>query len=83
MKTAETRNETASRAIAKGADRIWTRKPLMPKAVNSAADPDAARALFASTSRSRSTIVGRYALSAASKKLVRTAASEGDDEQLA
>ena len=45
--------------IASGADRTWMRKPEMPNPLNSAAEPDAARALFASTSRSRSMIVGR------------------------
>ena len=46
-------------SVAIGAVRAWTRKPLIPKAMNSAAEPLAARAEFASTSRSRSTIEGR------------------------
>ncbi len=45
--------------MAMGAVSIWTRKPLIPNAMNSAAEPLAASALLASTSRSRSTIVGR------------------------
>ncbi len=49
--------------------------PLMPNPANSATEPLAARALLASSRRSRSTIVGRYALSAASKNVVSTAAS--------
>lgn len=57
--SAETTNDAASIAIANGAVSHWTRKPLIPKAMNSAADPLAARAPLASTSPSRSTIVGR------------------------
>ena len=72
---AETRNESASMAMAIGAVSAWTRNPLTPNARNSEADPLAASAPLASTSRSRSTIVGRYAPSAASKNVVRTAAS--------
>ena len=58
-RTAETRYVTALIAIVIGPVRSWTRKPLIPKPANSATDPDAARALLASTSRSRSTMVGR------------------------
>jgi hypothetical protein len=42
-----------------GPVRIWTRAPLMPNPTNSTTEPLAASALLASTSRSRSTIVGR------------------------
>ena len=43
-RSADTRNDTASRAIAIGAVRSWTRKPLTPKAMNSDAEPLAASA---------------------------------------
>ena len=52
-------NEIASMKMASGALSSWTRKPLMPKAVNSAAEPDAASAPLARTSSSRGTIDGR------------------------
>jgi hypothetical protein len=71
--TADTRNETASMKIASGALSSWMRKPLIPKAVNSAAEPEAASAPLARTSWLRGTIDGRYALSAASKNVLRIA----------
>ena len=46
-------------AIAIGAVNSWTRKPVIPNAANSDTDPLADSAAFASTSWSRSTIVGR------------------------
>src|SRR3954469_19696822 len=51
--------EAASMAIVIGAVRTWTRKPLIPKPVNSAAAALPEIALLAATRRSRGTIVGR------------------------
>ena len=56
---ADTRNETASTAIASGALKSWMRNPLIPNAENSATDALAVSALFAVTSWSGSTTVGR------------------------
>ena len=58
-KTADTRNETASTAMASGALNSWMRKPLIPNAENSATDALAVSALFAVTSSWGSTTVGR------------------------
>ena len=55
---AEPTNEMASMAIAMGAVRSWTRKPLRASPMNSAADALASSALFAATRRARATIVG-------------------------
>ena len=57
--TADTTNDTASTRMAVGALNSWTRKPLIPNAVSSAADPDAASAPRSPASSSRPTIVGR------------------------
>ena len=73
---AETMNEQASTAIAIGAVSSFTRNPAAPNARNSIALEVAARAPFARTSSARATMVGRYALSATSKKVVSTAASD-------
>ncbi len=79
--TAETTKLTASTRIAIGAVRIWTRKPAEPKARNSETELDAARAPFARTRSGRGTMVGRNALSAASKKVVSTAVSSVTTQQ--
>ena len=49
---------TASMAMAIGAVNSSIRKPPMPKALSSATEPVAVRALFALTSFSRGTTVG-------------------------
>jgi len=56
---ADARNDAASKAIAIGAVRIWMRKPLIPKPVNSATEELAVSALFATMSRLFSMTVGR------------------------
>ncbi len=56
---AETTKVTASIAIAIGALKISMRKPPIPKALNSATEPVAVRALLAATSFRRGTTVGR------------------------
>ena len=73
---AETTNEQASTAIAIGAVSSFTRNPAAPNARNSIALAVAASAPLARTSSARETMVGRYALSATSKKVVSTAASD-------
>ena len=50
---------TASIAIAIGAVNTSMRNPPIPNALNSATEPVAVRALFAATSFSRGTTVGR------------------------
>ena len=57
---AETRNVSASSAIAIGAVSSWTRKPLIPKAMNSAAEPLAASARWPRpAARARRSSAGR------------------------
>ena len=62
------------RAIAIGAVSTRTSTPPMPNPANSTADSVAASAPLARTRSSRPTTTGRYALSATSKNVVRTAA---------
>ena len=73
-KRADARNDSASTAMAIGALNSWIRKPLIPKAENSATEALPVRALLAATSRDGSTRVGRYDRSATSKNVVRIAA---------
>ncbi len=81
-KRADARNDTASTAMAIGALNSWIRKPLIPKAENSATEALPVRALFAATSRAGSTRVGRYDRSATLKNVVRIAARKLTDVEL-
>ena len=69
-------------AMAIGAVKIWTRKPLIPKAMNSAAEPLAARALFASTRRSRSTIDRQVGVVGGVEERRQDRREPGHDQQL-